>query len=327
MPRTRSRTTSATATRRVRRVDECESPRARAERNAFRAPGRARRAWARFERARRHAPRADRDAQRRHPRRRAAPRRDDLRQPAAAHVERPPRLLPRPARRQDGPHADAGWCEVAAARGAGTTIYVTILGSPTRSQRNADLAALLRWGLSRYRVARVITTGRTYAFVQTGYGRAMLPLVSRKSVLRSVRIGRPARCARRRGRRRRAPRSRRRPARRRARVRGTQADRRATPRRRARDPAAGSRRTRRLLRAPYGEARLGVGSHDRDRDDERRARPHADRPELEAGTSPSRERRPDARGRQGDQRRARAEGARRSRRRDRSRRRAHRACG
>jgi D-alanyl-D-alanine carboxypeptidase (penicillin-binding protein 5/6) len=85
----------------------------------------------------------------------------------------------------------AGWCEVAAARETGTTIYVTILGSSTRSQRNADLAALLRWGLSRYRVARVITTGRTYAFVQTGYGRAPLRLVSRKAAVRAVRIGRP----------------------------------------------------------------------------------------------------------------------------------------
>jgi hypothetical protein len=37
----------------------------------------------------------------------------------------------------------------------------------------------------------VIETGHTYAFVQTGYGRALLPLVSRKPVLRSVRLGRP----------------------------------------------------------------------------------------------------------------------------------------
>jgi D-alanyl-D-alanine carboxypeptidase (penicillin-binding protein 5/6) len=85
----------------------------------------------------------------------------------------------------------AGWCQVAAARGSGTTIYATILGSPTRAQRNADLAALLRWGLSRYRVARVIATGRTYALVQTGYGRAALPLVSPAAVRRSVRVGRP----------------------------------------------------------------------------------------------------------------------------------------
>jgi serine-type D-Ala-D-Ala carboxypeptidase (penicillin-binding protein 5/6) len=86
---------------------------------------------------------------------------------------------------------NAGWCQVAAVRGSGTTIYATILGSPSRSRRNADLAALLRWGLSRYRVARVISTGRPYALVQTGYGRAALPLVAAKAVRRSVRIGRP----------------------------------------------------------------------------------------------------------------------------------------
>jgi D-alanyl-D-alanine carboxypeptidase (penicillin-binding protein 5/6) len=90
-----------------------------------------------------------------------------------------------------GHTAEAGWCEVAAVHGDGTTIYVTILGSPTRSQRNVDLAALLRWGVSRYRVARVISTGRPYAFVQTGYGRAPLALVSRAPVARSVRIDRP----------------------------------------------------------------------------------------------------------------------------------------
>lgn len=85
----------------------------------------------------------------------------------------------------------AGWCEVAAARGRGVTIYVTILGSPSRSQRNADLSALLRWGLSRYRVGRVIETGRTYALVQTGYGRAGLPLVAAGMVRRAVRVDRP----------------------------------------------------------------------------------------------------------------------------------------
>ena len=77
-----------------------------------------------------------------------------------------------------GHTAGAGWCEVAAARGRGVTMYVTILGSPSRSQRNADLSALLRWGLSRYRVRRVIATGRTYALVQVGYGRARLPVVA-----------------------------------------------------------------------------------------------------------------------------------------------------
>ena len=85
----------------------------------------------------------------------------------------------------------AGWCEVAAARGHGVTIYATILGSPSRSQRNADLAALLRWGLSRYRLRRVIATGRTYALVQTGFGRAGLPLVAAGVVRRAARVDRP----------------------------------------------------------------------------------------------------------------------------------------
>jgi serine-type D-Ala-D-Ala carboxypeptidase (penicillin-binding protein 5/6) len=90
-----------------------------------------------------------------------------------------------------GHTGDAGWCEVAAARGRGVTIYATILGSPTRARRNSDLAALLRWGLSRYRVARVISADRTYARVATGYGREPLPLVAAGPARRSVRIGRP----------------------------------------------------------------------------------------------------------------------------------------
>ncbi len=85
----------------------------------------------------------------------------------------------------------AGWCEVAAVRKPGVTVYATILGSPSREQRNADLAALLRWGLSRYRVASVITQGRTYALAQAGYGRAPLELVTASRVRRAVRIDRP----------------------------------------------------------------------------------------------------------------------------------------
>jgi serine-type D-Ala-D-Ala carboxypeptidase (penicillin-binding protein 5/6) len=85
----------------------------------------------------------------------------------------------------------AGWCEVAAARGRGVTIYATILGSPSRAQRNSDLAALLRWGLSRYRVAQVITAGRRYANVETGYGRGPLSLVASSPLRRAVRVGRP----------------------------------------------------------------------------------------------------------------------------------------
>ena len=41
---------------------------------------------------------------------------------------------------------DAGWCQVAAARGRGVTIYATLLGTPTRSERNVDLESLLALG-------------------------------------------------------------------------------------------------------------------------------------------------------------------------------------
>ncbi|MBI4171465.1 MAG: D-alanyl-D-alanine carboxypeptidase, partial [Actinobacteria bacterium] len=51
---------------------------------------------------------------------------------------------------------DAGWSEVAAARGPGVTIYATLLGGVSRERRNADLASLLRWGLSRFRTVAAI---------------------------------------------------------------------------------------------------------------------------------------------------------------------------
>jgi D-alanyl-D-alanine carboxypeptidase (penicillin-binding protein 5/6) len=85
---------------------------------------------------------------------------------------------------------DAGWCEVAAARGPGVTIYAAVLGSPTRSSRNSDLAELLRYGLSRYRVVPVIPD-RPYAWVETGYGKRRLELVPARPLSHSVRVDVP----------------------------------------------------------------------------------------------------------------------------------------
>ena len=85
----------------------------------------------------------------------------------------------------------AGWCEVAAAQEPGTTIYATILGSPSRAQRNADLAALLHWGLDRYRVSRVIDARRTYAVAAAPFGHAPLALVARTAARHVVRVDRP----------------------------------------------------------------------------------------------------------------------------------------
>jgi D-alanyl-D-alanine carboxypeptidase (penicillin-binding protein 5/6) len=90
-----------------------------------------------------------------------------------------------------GHTGNAGWCQVAAARGPGFTVYATILGSPTRSERNVDLTELLAFGLSQYRFAPVITPGRTYSWVELPYGRDRLALVAAKPAKRPVRLVRP----------------------------------------------------------------------------------------------------------------------------------------
>ena len=90
-----------------------------------------------------------------------------------------------------GHTAAAGWCEVGAVRARGFSIYATVLGSPTRAQRNADLAALLRWSLSRYRIVALVERARVYARVGVGYGRAPLALVPDRPLVRAVRVDRP----------------------------------------------------------------------------------------------------------------------------------------
>jgi serine-type D-Ala-D-Ala carboxypeptidase (penicillin-binding protein 5/6) len=89
-----------------------------------------------------------------------------------------------------GHTSSAGWCQVAAARGPGFTIYATILGSPSRGARNADLEELLAFGLSRYRLVPVIAAERTYATASLAYGRDPLRLVAMRPVLRPVRLSR-----------------------------------------------------------------------------------------------------------------------------------------
>jgi len=87
-------------------------------------------------------------------------------------------------------HTDgAGWGQVAAARGDGTVIYATILGSPSRSQRNADLETLLAYGLAQYRRVDAVSVGRRYADVALPYGRDSLPLVASGTLQAVVRVG------------------------------------------------------------------------------------------------------------------------------------------
>jgi D-alanyl-D-alanine carboxypeptidase len=85
----------------------------------------------------------------------------------------------------------AGWSEVAAARGRGTTVYATILGSPSRGQRNDDLAALLAWGLGQYTVVTAVAPARAYATAHTQYGRGDVRLVASRPLLSVVRVNRP----------------------------------------------------------------------------------------------------------------------------------------
>jgi D-alanyl-D-alanine carboxypeptidase (penicillin-binding protein 5/6) len=75
-------------------------------------------------------------------------------------------------------HTDeAHWSQVAADRRGRMLVYATILGSPTREQRNADLERLLQWGLAQYSVVQAVTAGRPYAQVELPYGRGSLALV------------------------------------------------------------------------------------------------------------------------------------------------------
>lgn len=90
-----------------------------------------------------------------------------------------------------GHTAGAGWSEVAAARSHGVTVYATLLGGDTRDGRNADLSALLAWGLDRYRTVRLVSAERIYATARAPYGRKALTLVAAGSVTRIVRVDRP----------------------------------------------------------------------------------------------------------------------------------------
>ncbi|HUY72527.1 MAG TPA: serine hydrolase [Gaiellaceae bacterium] len=85
----------------------------------------------------------------------------------------------------------AGWNQVSAIRGDDTTIYATILGSPSRAQRNTDLETLLIYGIAQYRQVRAIAAGRRYAAVNLPFGRPPLALVARLGLQAVVRVNEP----------------------------------------------------------------------------------------------------------------------------------------
>jgi D-alanyl-D-alanine carboxypeptidase (penicillin-binding protein 5/6) len=84
----------------------------------------------------------------------------------------------------------AGWNEAAAVDRGGVYVYATVLGSPDRSTRNADLTRLLRWALTRYRRIPVIRADRVYAKLRVGYGRGDVALVAQSPAVRAVRVDR-----------------------------------------------------------------------------------------------------------------------------------------
>ncbi|HEV7640582.1 MAG TPA: D-alanyl-D-alanine carboxypeptidase family protein [Gaiellaceae bacterium] len=100
-------------------------------------------------------------------------------------------IFPRTIGVKTGHTAQAGWCQVAAARGPGVTVYATLLGGPTRSVRNVDLESLLIWGLAQFRVVPLIQAGRAYAAAAVPYGKRPLELVAAKPLIAVARLGRP----------------------------------------------------------------------------------------------------------------------------------------
>jgi D-alanyl-D-alanine carboxypeptidase (penicillin-binding protein 5/6) len=100
-------------------------------------------------------------------------------------------IFPRTIGVKTGHTEQAGWCQVAAARGPGVTVYATLLGGPTRAVRNVDLESLLIWGLAQFRVVPVIQAARTYATAEVPYGKRPLELVAAKPLIAVARLGRP----------------------------------------------------------------------------------------------------------------------------------------
>ena len=89
-------------------------------------------------------------------------------------------------------HTDrAGWSEVAAAKRDGQVLYTIVLGSPSRSRRNKDLAALLDWGFTHYARLRVIDPSREYATARVPYSSERVPLFAERKATAVVRLGQP----------------------------------------------------------------------------------------------------------------------------------------
>ena len=90
-----------------------------------------------------------------------------------------------------GHTALAGWSQAAFARAGGVGITAVVLGSPSEAQRDADLAALLRFGLASYRMSKVVDPIRTYATSPAGWGRPPVRAVAPRAIVRPASAHRP----------------------------------------------------------------------------------------------------------------------------------------
>ena len=90
-----------------------------------------------------------------------------------------------------GHTALAGWSQAAFARVGGVGITAVVLGSPSEAQRDADLAALLRYGLRSYRMSKVVDPARTYATIPVGWGRPPVRAVAPRAIVRPASAQRP----------------------------------------------------------------------------------------------------------------------------------------
>jgi serine-type D-Ala-D-Ala carboxypeptidase (penicillin-binding protein 5/6) len=86
-------------------------------------------------------------------------------------------------------HTDlADWCEVAAARRDGVTMYAVILGSPSRARRNSDLTKLLEWGFDQYGRVPLIREEERYASAAIPFSDERIDLVAAEGVERLIRL-------------------------------------------------------------------------------------------------------------------------------------------
>ena len=321
----------------LRRDDEREGARARPHRDPLREPARARSAGPCLERPRRDdAARRPRSATRSSARGRRGRRR---RSPAAARSTSTDDLLgtlPLDRRQDRATRTTPAGRRWRPSSADGVRITASVLGAPSEAQRNADLGGLLAWGLAQYHPRQGRRRRRVYGLAETGYGAPPVKLVAPRES--SARCGSGSRSS------------------------SASSSARRSPLPVARGQQVGEVRVfaggRLIARTPLVAADVGFGrrhggegrvvrpphrppsrrvssrerstrhrrkgrSCDRHRHPQRRARPLAHRPDLQARAPAPGEQRARARGRQGHQRGARAQAARRARRRDRPRRRPH----